>query len=502
MKKNEELTGEWYLPGKNHRAQGRIIVDYDRKKIELEIFGDKSIDGLPYNGNIMYNPARIHTYIYGKVAFGENIILYDCSLKSVKSIGKAFVQITYTIEFIFRGGTIPNDTETIVEAGTFRFPFIDSWYNGPDSVELSGDLNNFLMQNPDTKIEFDKERNVQQVKIYDDFTLRFFEVIKKYYRQINVHYELIREYFVEFTYSTAVSFGRLMRDASSFCSLLEFCSGEPQSFKLVQLVQPGEGSSPFTYSEAETPNAFTVCNFSLQKGGKEIENFRHSNMLLLSRWTLPKIHLNRIIIEWMKFKDFHHIYDYYNDTNEWFADTDAMLSEVMFNNRFLNIIQGIEDYYRKSIDPVNEKIATFESNKQQIMHLIKDRNLKHWLNNNFKAPQFLTLEQKLQGILNEFPIEISILFGQHNITIIFPKKATEFRNSLSHGKGRISDTKGLQLTYFYGKILLTMCLLKKLGVSDIAKRIHQFMPLHKDVEWIKSVEIIKNNDDQTKFLSA
>jgi hypothetical protein len=195
--------------------------------------------------------------------------------------------------------------------------------------------------------------------------------------------------------------------------------------------------------------------------------------MVISRWTYSQEEINQVIINWYNNEKFFNIYEYYLDSNNWMQGTDARLSNVMFNNRFLNLIQALEDYYREHFEVIRTGAdrQLFEEKKENILSQITDSSLKQWLNNTFKFTKFPSLEEKLSTIIDNLSLELSSLFNDTSLNE-FPMSATNFRNSLSHGKSKeINQGIRLHEDYFIAQVLLGVCILKTLGIQSIKNRV-------------------------------
>jgi len=136
----------------------------------------------------------------------------------------------------------------------------------------------------------------------------------------------------------------------------------------------------------------------------------------------------------------------------------------MFNNKFLNVIQGLESYFDLQDLAFISDNETFTKNRQEILNRVDDINLKTWLTKNLKFPRSHKLVDKLIFFTNRYDyifkkVEYLELFATE-----YPISATEYRNKLSHGK--IEQTfqgENFHKIFSFSKILLCFCILESIG---------------------------------------
>jgi hypothetical protein len=192
--------------------------------------------------------------------------------------------------------------------------------------------------------------------------------------------------------------------------------------------------------------------------------------MLFSKWKLGREELNRIILKWFKNNDYQNIYHYFIDANNWFQGIDdAWISHIMFNNRFLNLVQGLEDYFRINFPPVRDekRKADFNEIKQKVIAKINDKILKEFTEKHLKVSSHWYLSEKLKAIFDLCEPVIKEAFGPipaTNYTTI----TKSLRDELSHGRSKNVDLgEELHLSYQMSYLLLSICILKSLDIQFI-----------------------------------
>ena len=167
----------------------------------------------------------------------------------------------------------------------------------------------------------------------------------------------------------------------------------------------------------------------------------------------------------------------YLDSHNWFEGTNAVLSNVMYNNRCLNLIQGLEDYHRKQIETSetekaeydSQRVLEFNQNKREALKLANGNSeIKKWLNDtlNLKAKESSLKERLLWLIEKSNPILLELFEGEDQFSI-FPNFAKEYRDILSHGN--LENTflgDDFDRLFLMSQLLLTICILKSLKIDD------------------------------------
>jgi len=492
------LTGEWFLPGFESKYPGRILFK-GQKSIQLQIFGQFSIEGEDVTKGLGAYPKHFFDIILGECAFFEKITLYNCHLRKVDLIGQKFGKVVYEADFILKGVHIQKKSELMVESGTFVFPYLSSWYDGWKSVDKlkGGKSGVYFSDDKELQEELNKSKlDIEELSINDNLTLVFWESLDKRIVTLGVQYEVKFQKYLSFKYKKAVNFTELLKDASIFAKLLSFSISEPLYYNILSLGMPDEilsAQKSFLkeYTYAEVP----VSTFVFSNGRKVDHHSLHQNFQIISNWTFQKEELNKIIVTWFSNTFLFHVYDYYNDSNNWFQGSEVMLSNVMFNNRFLNIIQGLEDYYRKTVAAEQPDAIEFNLKKQQVLELIEDPGLNEWLKKKLKAPKSLGLAAQLSALLKKFYEVVDELFTNKEIIQLFPKHATTRRHQLSHGNLRTtSQGVALELYFYFGRVLLAICILHSLDITGIAKRIGACQRLYDKIRLINSIKLVVKKD--------
>jgi hypothetical protein len=488
--------GEWFLPGSELKLPGRLVINEADRTIRLELFGNRYLDDQPivihdperakkyHSKNYNENYATTHSFILGKAA--GLITLYRCRYYHVEDISDELYIIQYEAEYVFWGAHILSAASFLIGSATFIYPYLSSWYEGEGSHDkLHRDDHSSPFDKPCAPLE-------DTIPVTDGVSIQLTESYHKRSNNFGVHEETQYQMYLTFRYVTPAAFDQVLVNAHVFAKLMQFCHGKPLEKSILSVtvdkerVHHKEDRWP---SRTPEPVNLRITNFSLQRGEDVSRHTQHQRYMLLSGWIMERSELNTVIRQWFANSAYYGLYDFYLDSNNWLNRSEAVLSNVMFNNRFLNIIQGLEAYYRKSpafapntSAPTKPTVSRqeFERNKTAILEkLDKGSPLKTWFNGffNYKPPR--GVEIKLEEILTELiahlrPI-LDPLLGKNEVIEFFPRFASVTRNHLSHGTHVKTDQGDALPIFFYaGQLLLGICILKTLNVAEIGEKVSHY----------------------------
>lgn len=459
-------SGEWYLPG-GKKFPGRLIIKEKKQYIMLELYGNEFIEGVTVDPPHTY-PQHFHTIILGD---NVTVTLYNCHWAGCSKVGKNLYRITYKIEYVFSGVHF-TDIELPVRYGSFIFPHLATWFDGEEFHDkLKGKQGLYV----DGKHVIRDMLKTDEIRINEKLTIFFQDQVRESIDKLDTSYKVLYEKFTHFQYSTDMPFRTLLKDAVTFLKLLSCCLGKPLNLLIVYVGADRPKLSAINNEVGHLKETIKihVNNYSLKKGKKIETHSYHGRHMLVSGETCSRDEMKQIVFNWFANERLFNIYEYYLDSNNWMQGTKARLSNIMFNNRFLNLIQGLEDYFREnfetSLTQADQK--AFLLKRSNVLKEIKDPILKQWVNNTFKFTGYPSLEEKLTKIVNDLAEDMSQVLDGISIDW-FPESATRFRHKLSHGMAKeINLGKELHLNYHTAQLLLGVCILKSLGVAKLKERV-------------------------------
>lgn len=460
---NPTVTGEWFVPGGEHRFPGRLIHDDLKKEVRLELFAEKYIDGADVANFKNNNFARFHDIALGES--GGKVTLYKVRWSGSEKIGKDFFLINYSAEFAIYGVHLAKKEALLVKSGTFQFPHLSSF--------LDGGTGKHPLEENSWEFPFQQGfKPFDQIPIGDNLSL---VVVDQVWEETDADFTRkgkVYQQTLGFSYKKATPFDTMLNDARHFRDMLAFSYGRPQPYRLLDIViatAAGESSA----SPKNDAKDLRVSNYSLHKGKEIRQDEKPGYHMTISRWNFDRNEdLVKIIQHWFESRSYAQLFDIYLDSNNWFQDfPEVLISNVMFNNRFLNIIQGLELYHRERLQAVHPDKADFELKKKEVLKRIKDEpKLKQWLNNafNFKK-DYESLERKIDLVVESFDKELNALLSNRSVLDNFSWYGVTQRNKLSHGlQLQTYQGEAMRLFLQIGQLLLCCAILRILGVDDIA----------------------------------
>ena len=133
----------------------------------------------------------------------------------------------------------------------------------------------------------------------------------------------------------------------------------------------------------------------------------------------------------------------------------------------MNLIQGLESYYDLLDLVYQANNDEFTQNRQKVLTVLKDEDLKDWFLDNVKFPKEATLKYKLEILRDKFSEIFDNVEGLDNLINEYPHKAKEYRHKLSHGNiNRTFQGEEFHTMYEFSKILLCFCILESLGFNN------------------------------------
>jgi hypothetical protein len=455
----ETKEGLWFLPGSELKLSGQLNIDYKRNKVELVTRGDTYIEGLRIDlSDHSVEQKYLHSIILGKTSFGD-ISIINCEWSGTKDLGGNLFETRYIASIVLFDIHLLKEEDLQINKAVFKFPFLSSWYDGEKSLFK---VDNFRKE-PLSSVK-------DVVEINDSLKFNFIDEYHKSVKRMGVSYEINFQKRLEFEYTKCVSFDQLLSDATKFSKLLEFVLGKKIGYQ-VQSISVNSNITKKTNQPEEDENFsyISILYFgSYSKQNNFDKDYVHQNFSLISGWVLSKEELNIVIKKWFSNAEYFHIYDYYLDSNNWFEGTEAVLTNVMFNNRFLNLIQALESFHKKTDSTYQREINEFNIIKKRISELIKfEPSLTDWLEGNVTLPENLTLRERLSDLLIRIDPIIKSLFGYLELFSEFPNSAKTYRNKLSHGNLEGTDLGTPLIVLFHqAQFILLLLTLQTLGFNN------------------------------------
>jgi len=471
--------GKWFIPEKKIVMPGLLIIDENNRQ-SIKLYSKIDFNGIPIAN---YKFELEYSTICGNCELGDKITLHNCKYRNLLHIGGDIFEITFEPSFSFFGGIFFNHNKTKVTQLTCAFPYFSSWFDanrlffGPYSYTIG--FNSETGKTEDTSIKdtepsLTKEELFDEIKIDDDFSI----IIERRYQTenfiLNTEVKSEIKHFVHFKSSSNKSLDEFIKLAYNFMQLIQLSIGELMNINFCSVFIKKEELIDFSESEYLSRNKESVIikmfnyNSIHKRNLIKSKNIECSNMLFYGGKNYSG-KLNQIIINWYNTIDkYLPIYNIFNDNFEWFQNTDAALTQVMFNNRFLNLVQSLESYHKFSYTSIeDENKEEIKSKAKELLKEVTNNNDNKWLIDRI-TPLHITLKERLHDLLYDKLVIISSeLFQNCKKRKSYIEKIKDVRNDLSHGKKVEMEVSEISDYYYKTLILLLSCILLNLGLSQI-----------------------------------
>lgn len=441
----QQIEGDWFIPTyPNNKLPG--ILSIDDGEIMLTLYSLKDFRG----ESVIQNKNEIHRYsiILGETWHGK-ITLLNTDLLSNSKIGRTLATFTVSPQTVFEGAHFNSIDEIVTSSLTCSYSFLTAWM---DDLTYESQF-----------------KNVQG--IFHDFDSRFYKrTTVEIDNGFTVHIEqFLREH--ELTNRNSVSFKihhSVVFTARTEKGLIEFERKAIEFQKLMELGLDCPVSTDFVMMKKGDAEGRPILIHRVKKGSLALgdsDGYRNHGSMLFSYYKLGEIAFTKVIEKWYtSFKTFGVVYNMYLDTHQWFKGTGAFLTSVMFNNRVLNILQGLEQYHRLANEHDDESDEDFESNFRTVLVKL-DATDQEWLKQR-TSPLTKRLRKRLNELVKTYDYVFEKILANRVERNAFVNELCEIRNSLSHGRNTNPDI-GAQSYEIYelARILLLACILDTLGVA-------------------------------------
>lgn len=455
-KEKEELfRGEWFLPGHSNTYPG-ILTGSDGN-FKLKVFGKEYLNGEdPRDNNTPRNPE--HDVILGKCRISTLVTLYKCEWRGTMDIGEQLHEFEFSVYAVFDGAHVAKPEFFHIKRASTRFPFVNIWYDGWKYMEKAKEA-----------LKRGQGYDEKAVQIDGNLSLKYVDYYTHQNPMDGHSIEVTYSKWVDFEYEQEVTFDQALHDWIKFKRMLEFTTMGKEINFTVSLLNVSTRDIEFISESHDTEKLDYITlqvHFNLLGKAPEKKPYIHQNGMLFSRWKVDAILLDQITRQWFANDKYYPVYDYYLDSNNWFAGSGVYLSNVMFNNRFLNLIQGLESYHYILNEQYHPDNNLFTSNRQKVLNLIDDPELKTWINNTLKFPKKHSLLDSLNALIQRFSPYLLKLFANPDYLKSFAIESKNLRHELSHGRQqRTSVGEHIYPNYHIAKILLCLCILESLQIA-------------------------------------
>lgn len=457
----QQIEGDWFIPSyPSTKLPG--ILTIDESEIVLALFSQVDFTGQP----IFDNANEIHRYT---IILGEyrnrKITLLNSDLLTKNKIGETLHTFTVSPETVLEGAHFNNEQEIKINSMSCSYSFITAWM---EDLMHESHFKDKQGQFHDFDGRFYKRISVE---IDDEFMLHIEQFLREH--------DLAKRNSVSFRIHHSVVF-----TAKRERGMVEFERKAIQFQKLMELGLDCPSRTQFLRMSQEGTNGESILIWRIKKGNSasiDADSYRNHGSMLFSYFKLGENEFKQVIQNWFnQLKTYEVVYNIYLDTHQWFKDSGAYLTSIMFNNRFLNVMQGLEHYHRLANEQSDESKKEFEAKFQTILCKLEITE-QEWLKER-TSPLSKKLRKRLNELLKNYDYVFAKILTNRERRDTFINQLCEIRNSLSHGRNTNLDI-GAQKYEIYeqARILLLACILDSLGITkekaqSLITRSHEYGP--------------------------
>lgn len=417
----------------------------DGKEIILEVYN---------SGNQDYEFQSYYKIIHIEEC-GNYFTFFGC-----QSITGSNIKVSYKVEGYFRDVLI-NSLESI-KVKTY-------------SVQLPKYLNEIFES--EQFIEVDLNYSYEYLcNINDNFSIQYKSFVKKSkIGNYSVSYQLF--ILLEFRYTEEVDLEIVYNDLNILKQFFDFNSGiknylEPSSI----IIKKNENIkvSNRTLNSFEEQNHLHLLLFNNRFFRNIIDDEKKLagyNFRAFFSFNDDKEDIFKVIKKWYENEKYRVIYEYYIDSNDWLQGSNRLISNVMFNNKFLNVIQALENYHKIKFGEETDNAdfeLDFSNNLNSLNSILKKEKkdeLKKWICKKLTGLNKVKREFYLVERLEKIKISCNLM---KDINIVdFSFNCKKKRDSLSHGNiNDVFQGRELDVYYSYSLLLLLFSIFKTLEIDD------------------------------------
>jgi len=476
--KPDKYIGNWFVSSIGQLLSGHLLIDKINFSQTLILYSKVDFDGISF----LDGKPNLQSYstICGNCSRNNKITLFDCSFAGASPISEDLYEYKFIPSFSLQGADFIYRDQTKFSELTCKFPYFRSWFDfernffgSNDHVYDSencpkNDYRNELLEN--VKPSLNQEELSNEIKIDDDFSI----VIVRYYHDdiwsLKNEAKIEINHFVIFKSLSGKTFDDLKKIAFNFMQLMQLSTGKLIYTNFLSAISKKDDLNIISenISSSQENNHIIITNYNNinERNFIKSDDTDARHMLFYGGYD-RSIKLKNIIKNWYKTIDkYSPIYNIFLDTFEWFQNTDAILTHIMFHNRFVNLVQAIERYHKFSYPEMEyENKEDIEAKKKEILEQISNLENRKWLSDSIKR-RHISLQRRIEFILDQKLKEISsILFTTKENMESQVSEIIKLRNKLSHGE-RIEKESSVIIDYYRKTlIILLSCILLNLGLS-------------------------------------
>jgi hypothetical protein len=472
-----EYHGEWFLPKYPHiRLSGILLAEED--KFELTLYSATDFLGNPFINDD--NKVNSYSIILG-ICHDNKVTLVSSDWRKSDRISNSLDTFTVSPHFVLDGAHFQGINEINLKRISCNYSFLSAWMDGQEFYHFFDHENESL--------ESWKQRITKKVTvdINESLSIDILRIVitNEFSERNSIKFSV--RHFVEFRSTGSLTLNEFERHAFILKKLIEFSINEPVHVT-------------YDYAISSNPNDRVIAIFQRRKERsqkKDSSDYRNSSFMLFNAKALGESRFQYIVKNWFDSMESHGvIYDMYLDTQQWFLGSGIFLSSVVFNNRFLNIIQSLESFHYIEHQTEEESKEKFKSDFGIILGKLDESKDKEWLRK--RTHKFSkNLEHRLYELICTFDFLFADILVSKQDKLAFAQELRKIRNALSHGSHKKTDNADdFRDKYNLSRMLLIACILFKIGFAkdEIREIFNQSFQYSSELHYLRTKSKQKKDD--------
>lgn len=441
-----EYNGEWFVPSNRAiRLPGILKISDDG--IELKLF---SLTDFVGNSVVEDRDKTIHTYriILGECR-GSRLTVVNSDLRESNRISEKLDFFSVSPSLVLDGAHFSAIDNIKLKNLHCSYSFLTEWMDGQEFYDLLD------IETASFRVLEKKYNKKISIEVNDQVSIDIVRSVMMDDSPERNSLGISVVHFANFHAKEGLPWSNLELLAYGFKKLISFAVNESVDLEM-------------EYAQSVNSDDPGIRIYTKKGRGsddKDANDYRAASFMLFNARGLGDERFNSIVKTWFhSLKRYEVIYDMYLDTQQWFAGTGIYLSSVVFNNRFLNIIQSLEFFHTMQHESEDEDKATFKTRLDTIAAKLNAED-KKWLKK--RTHKFSkSLQLRIFDLVEEFSFLFQGILDDRSAKLQFAGHVQEIRNAISHGRHTKTDNiEGYRDYYFLSRTLLIACILSLLGFS-------------------------------------
>lgn len=443
----KEYNGQWYISNQpDKKYSGILTIDKEISQLRLKLFSRENIS------------SHINRKIVNGDSYLDKITILSCDAKNEREVTHELYTSEYLPHFTFIGCHFKTIEDIKFKSLLVDFDYLGRWLNPKDEDRYKLDLHN----NGVITINSIKPKQFQ-VTLSSDCLLTFHTSFVPNGNHVS-HFGIETQHFVEFNLSEHRPFEEFLSLTTKLKYLLTLFTAKPLSVTH----RTGYSEKAINENDINSRLETSPVTIYLNKQSNEVVpiKYLHFSDIPVSTANFTQEEIGKMILSWFnKFDDYEPVYDiFFHAVNRFWKGGSFTLSNVEYNNAFLNIIQALEAYHRIKTNETEKDNTLFNLKKQTVIDGAQclSQEDKEWLKQHVKPKKGkeFTLVERINELLKS-DIFTEIFNGEADIA----QNLVSWRDSLTHINHKKSKDVNVKGWFDKAQAIMVVNLFLDLGIS-------------------------------------